>query len=229
MKPPDWDKDRLWGRHQAKALRPRPARLMEELLPKLEVTPEIVCDRIDTHGGPVWLEVGFGGGEHLAWQATHNPGTLMIGAEPFLNGVAKLLSQIDEEGQENIAIRYGDVKPLMTAMPDNCLDRLFVLHPDPWPKKRHFKRRMISLPFLKEAARLLKPDTELRIASDIPDYVRWTLMHLQMHNRQSPDFEWTAVCKADWTGRPEDWPQTRYEAKAIREGRPPAYLKFIRR
>lgn len=229
MKPPDWDKDRLWGRHQAKKLRPRPQRLMEELLPRVTITPETVRDQMNTHTGPIWLEVGFGGGEHLAWQAAQNPGTLMIGAEPFLNGVAKLLSQIDDEGHKNIAVCHGDVKPLMTAMPDGSLSRLFVLHPDPWPKSRHFKRRMISLPFLKEAARLLKPGCELRIASDIPDYVRWTLMHLQMHNRHSPDFEWTATCKADWTDRPDDWPQTRYEAKAIREGRPPAYLKFIRK
>lgn len=229
MKPPAWDEDRLWGRHQSKPLRARHARLMEELLPKVEITPETVRQRIAAHDGPVWLEVGFGGGEHLAWQATHNPDTLMIGGEPFLNGVAKLLGQIDEEGQPNIAVRFGDVKPLMTAMPDGCLERLFVLHPDPWPKKRHFKRRMISAPFLKEAARLLKPGCEFRVASDIPDYVRWTLMHIQMHNRQSPDFEWTAECKADWTERAEDWPQTRYEAKAIREGRPPCYLKFIRR
>ncbi|RFB05394.1 tRNA (guanine(46)-N(7))-methyltransferase TrmB [Parvularcula marina] len=228
MKPPEWDKDRLWGRHQAKKLRPRPQRLMEELLPRVEVTPETVFERTQAHGGPVWLEVGFGGGEHLAWQATHNPDVLLIGAEPFMNGVAKLLTQIEDEGQENIAVRYGDVKPLMTALPDKSLERLFVLHPDPWPKKRHFKRRMISLPFLKEAARLLKPGCELRVASDIPDYVRWTLMHVQMHNRQSADFEWTAECRADWTDRPEDWPQTRYEAKARREGRPPAYLRFTR-
>ena len=223
MKPPAWDQDRLWGRHQAKPLRARPRRLMEELLPSLAVGPETVRD------GPVWLEVGFGGGEHLAWQATRNPGTLLIGAEPFLNGVAKLLGQIDEEGQSNIRVCHGDVRPLMTAMPDGALSRLFVLHPDPWPKTRHHKRRMISPPFLAEAARLLKPGCELRVASDIPDYVRWTLMQVQMHNRQSPDFLWTAETKADWTDRPEDWPQTRYEAKALREGRPPAYLRFIRR
>lgn len=229
MKPPAWDEDRLWGRHQSKPLRPRPARLMKEVLPTVAVTPETIGKRIESHDGPVWLEVGFGGGEHLAWQASHNPGALMIGAEPFLNGVAKLVSQIDEEGHSNIAVCHGDVRPLMTAMPDGCLERLFVLHPDPWPKKRHFKRRMISQPFLKEAARLLKSGCELRVASDIPDYVRWTLMQIQMHNRQSPDFSWLAETRADWTDRPDDWPQTRYEAKAIREGRPPTYLKFLRR
>ena len=228
MKPPAWDKDRLWGRHQAKKLRPRPQRLMTELLPKVATNPLTVREQIAAHQGPVWLEVGFGGGEHLAWQAANNSDTLMIGAEPFLNGVAKLLSQIEDEGHTNIKVCHGDVKPLMTAIPDGALERIFVLHPDPWPKTRHHKRRMISAPFLKEAARLLKPGCELRVASDIPDYVRWTLMQIQMHNHQSPDFEWTAQCKADWTERPDDWPQTRYEAKAIREGRPPAYLKFIR-
>lgn len=229
MKPPDWDKDRTWGRPKSKPLRPRPMRLMEDLLPQVTVSPDTVREQIKNHGGPVWLEVGFGGGEHLAWQAARHPDTLMIGAEPFLNGVAKLLTHIEDETHKNILVRHGDVKPLMTSMPDQSLSRLFVLHPDPWPKKRHFKRRMISAPFLKEAARLLKPGSELRIASDIPDYVRWTLMHMQIHNRQSSDFEWTATQKPDWTDRPEDWPQTRYEAKALREGRQPAYLIFRRR
>ena len=169
------------------------------------------------HEGDAWLEVGFGGGEHLAWQAENNPNVLMLGGEPFINGVAKLLRHIDDKGLKNIQVCRGDMRPVMAALPDRCLSRLFVLHPDPWPKRKHHKRRMICPPFLHHAARLLKPGAELRIASDIPDYIRWTLMHIQMHNRQSDDFVWTAQSTEDWTIRPNDWPQTRYEKKAIRE------------
>lgn len=201
---------------------------MAELLPEVAVGPETVSGAIASHVGPVWLEVGFGGGEHLAWQAARHPGTLMIGAEPFINGVAKLLSRIDEEGLRTVRICHGDVRPLMTAMPDGCLDRLFVLHPDPWPKSRHAKRRMISQAFLAEAARLLPKGRVLRVSSDIPKYVEWTLMQVQRFNRPAPAFRWRAETRADWTERREDWPQTRYEAKALREGRRPAYLAFER-
>lgn len=225
---PKWDEGRLYGRRQSKPLRDLQNERFTTILPDIAVSPDNVASVAQGHTGPVWLEVGFGGGEHLVWQAQANPDGLMIGAEPFLNGVAKLLAGIDETGVSNIRICHGDVRPLMTALPDQSLDRLFVLHPDPWPKTRHFKRRMISPGFLAEAARLLKPDCELRVASDIPDYVRWTLMQVQIHNRRRHDFQWTAQRRSDWTDRPNDWPQTRYEAKALREGRPPAYLKFRR-
>ncbi|MCA8895514.1 MAG: tRNA (guanosine(46)-N7)-methyltransferase TrmB, partial [Amphiplicatus sp.] len=172
-----------------------------------------------------WLEVGFGGGEHLAWQAAQNPRVGVIGAEPFINGVAKLLVHVDEQGLENVRIHFGDARPLMEALPDASLSRIFVLHPDPWPKKRHYKRRMISPWFFEESARLLKSGGELRVASDIEDYVRWTLMHAQ----NAKDFEWTAMRADDWRVRPDDWPQTRYEAKSLREGRTPAYLVFRRK
>jgi tRNA (guanine-N7-)-methyltransferase len=172
----------------------------------------------------IWLEVGFGGGEHLAWQAARHPTFGFIGAEPFLNGVAKLLVHIDEEKLNNVRVHYGDARPLIEALPAASLGRIFVLHPDPWPKKRHFKRRMISPWFFKEAARLLKSGGELRVASDISDYIRWTLMHA----RNAPDFDWMAECARDWKERPDDWPQTRYEAKAAREGRAATYLRFRR-
>ncbi|WP_036766567.1 tRNA (guanine(46)-N(7))-methyltransferase TrmB, partial [Parvularcula oceani] len=177
----------------------------------------------------VWLEVGFGGGEHLAWQAERHPDALLVGAEPFVNGVAKLLTQIEERRLSNVRICHGDARQLMAAMPDRCLSRLFVLHPDPWPKRKHHKRRIVSQPFLAEAARLLRPGAELRVSSDIPDYVRWTLMQVQVANREERRFEWTARAPSDWLDRPGDWPQTRYEAKALREGRRPAYLRFLRR
>ncbi len=219
----------LYGRRIDKPLRERPARLMAELLPTLSA-PDPEAGAVDPAtlfpgAEEIWLEVGFGGGEHLAWQAQENPSVGLIGAEPFVNGVAKLLTKIDESGLQNIRIHFGDARPLLEALPDASLSKLFVLHPDPWPKKRHHKRRMISPWFLAEAARLLAPGGELRVASDIPDYIRWTLMHV----RNEPAFEWTAQYAADWKVRPADWPETRYEAKAAREGRPPAYLIFRRR
>ena len=219
---------RLYGRQQDKPLKPRQARLMETLLPRV-AAPDPEAGPIDLktlfpQTEEAWLEVGFGGGEHLAWQAAHNPNVGLIGAEPFVNGVAKLLVHIDEQGLDNVRVHFGDARPLMEALPSASLSRVFVLHPDPWPKKRHFKRRMISPWFFDEAARLIRPGGELRIASDIPDYIRWTLMHAQ----QAPGFEWTAQRAADWKTRPQDWPQTRYEAKSLREGRTPAYLIFRR-
>jgi len=221
--------DRLYGRRQDKPLKPRQERLMESLLPRIAV-PDPSAGKLDPLAiipdtDETWLEVGFGGGEHLAWQAAQNPRVGVIGAEPFINGVAKLLVHVDEQGLENVRIHFGDARPLMEALPDASLSRIFVLHPDPWPKKRHFKRRMISPWFFEESARLLKSGGELRVASDIEDYVRWTLMHAQ----NAKDFEWTAMRADDWRVRPDDWPQTRYEAKSLREGRTPAYLVFRRK
>lgn len=219
----------LYGRRQDKPLKPRQVRLMETLLPQV-AAPDPAAGPVEPKGlfpqaDEIWLEVGFGGGEHLAWQAAHNPDIGMIGAEPFVNGVGKMLGLIDGQKLGNIRIYFGDARPLLEALPAASLTRLFVLHPDPWPKKRHHKRRMISPWFFAEAARLLKPGGELRVASDIRDYVRWTLMHAQ----NAPDFEWIAECADDWRRRPADWPQTRYEAKALKEGRAPAYLIFRRK
>lgn len=202
---------------------------MESLLPRIAV-PDPSVGKLDPLAlipdtDETWLEVGFGGGEHLAWQAAQNPRIGVIGAEPFINGVAKLLVHVDEQALENVRIHFGDARPLMEALPVASLSRIFVLHPDPWPKKRHYKRRMISPWFFEESARLLKSGGELRVASDIEDYVRWTLMHAQ----NAKDFEWTAMRADDWRVRPDDWPQTRYEAKSLREGRTPAYLVFRRK
>lgn len=219
----------VYGRRQGKPLRAGHQRLMETLLPRI-AAPDPAKGAIDLAGlfpgkDEFQLEVGFGGGEHLAWQAARAPDAGFIGAEPFLNGVARLLSHIDEGRLENIRVHFGDVRPLIEALPDASLSRVYVLHPDPWPKKRHFKRRMISPWFFREAGRVLKPGGELRVASDIPDYVRWTLMHAQ----GAADFIWAAKRPSDWQARPDDWPKTRYEAKARSEGRTPAYLRFLRR
>jgi tRNA (guanine-N7-)-methyltransferase len=218
---------RLYGRQQGPPLKRRHAQLMETLLPRFAVPMTAAVDLASLFPGAddIQLEVGFGGGEHLAWQAAQHPNTGFIGAEPFINGVAKLLAHIDDQKLENVRVHHGDVRPLLEALPDGALSKLFVLHPDPWPKKRHFKRRMISPWFFSEAARLLRSGGELRVASDIRDYIRWTLMHAQ----NAPDFEWTANEAADWKRRPGDWPQTRYEAKSLREGRTPAYLIFRRK
>ncbi len=220
---------RLYGRSKGHALRANHARLMADVLPRV-AAPDPALGPIDLaalfpQAEDFALEVGFGGGEHLAWQAAKAPKSGFIGAEPFVNGVAKLLHQIDAEALANIRVHHGDARPLIEALPAGAFSRIFVLHPDPWPKKRHYKRRMISPWFLDEAARLIKPGGVLRVASDIPDYVRWTLMHA----RNAEGFEWTAERADDWRTRPDDWPQTRYEAKAIREGRAPAYLVFQRK
>ncbi|MEQ8751313.1 MAG: tRNA (guanine(46)-N(7))-methyltransferase TrmB [Amphiplicatus sp.] len=220
---------KVYGRRQDKPLKPRQERLMQDLLPRVAM-PDPRAGAVDPgkifpQSEEIELEIGFGGGEHLAFQAALKPARGFIGAEPFVNSVAKLLVRIEEEKLENVRIHFGDARPLMEALPDASLVRLYVLHPDPWPKKRHFKRRMISPWFFAEAARLVKKGGELRVASDVPDYVRWTLMHAQ----NAPAFEWTAMRAADWREPPEDWPKTRYEAKGRAHGRPPAYLRFLRK
>ncbi|MEO0398286.1 MAG: tRNA (guanosine(46)-N7)-methyltransferase TrmB [Pseudomonadota bacterium] len=219
---------KLYGRRQGKSLKPRQARLMADLLPTIAIPDptenEIDLARLFPGARAYWLEIGFGGGEHLAAQAGVNPDVGFLGAEPFRDGVGKLLALVADNGLDNVRILEGDARPLMEALPEGSLERLFVLHPDPWPKKRHYKRRMVSPWFFTEAARLLAPGGVLRIASDIPDYVRWTLMHAQ----RAPDFRWRAECADDWRVRPDDWPQTRYEAKSLKEGRAPAYLEFER-
>ncbi len=200
---------------------------MAESLPTVAITKDEI-NQASHEARPIWLEIGFGGGEHLAWHAARNLHVLLIGAEPFINGVAKLLTAIEEQKLNNVRILHGDVRDLLSYFPSGSVERLFVLHPDPWPKKKHHKRRIVSPLLLGEAARILSPEAEMRVASDIPDYIRWTLMQVQIHNRRSQDFGWSASCKADWTDAPDDWPQTRYEAKAIKEGRVPTYLSFRR-
>ncbi len=227
MKNPDYI-PRLYGRRQDKPLKPRQQRAIKTVLPRVAAPDPadgpIELKALFPQAVEVWLEIGFGGGEHLAWQAAQHPTIGMIGAEPFVNGAAKLLVRIEADGLENVRVHFGDARPLLEVLPDASLARIFVLFPDPWPKKRHWKRRIISPWFLRQAVRLLRVGGQLRVASDIPDYVRWTLMYAQ----RAPQLEWTAMCAADWKRRPEDWPQTRYEAKAQREGRTPTFLVFRR-
>jgi tRNA (guanine-N7-)-methyltransferase len=217
------------GRRVGHRLHPRQQRLVDELLPGLRIDigdGGAVAPR--TLFGPetrcVWLEIGFGGGEHLAWQAAANPDVGIIGCEPFVNGVAKLLTEIEDRDLANVRIHDGDARDLLDLLPPASLDRVFLLYPDPWPKARHRKRRLITAVTVDRLARVMTDGAELRIASDIPDYVRWTLVHILSDGR----FDWTARRPGDWRHRPSDWPRTRYERKALDSGRVPAYLTFIR-
>jgi len=203
---------RTYGRLKARPIKPRQAALMTSLLPAI-ATPSGPFDPHALMPGAreVWLEIGFGGGEHLAEQATLHPDVLLLGAEPFLNGLASALRHVDERGLANVRLHAGDARELMARMPDASVDRLFVLFPDPWPKTRHHKRRLIEPGFLAEAARLLKAGGRFRFATDWADYADWTLQHL----RASPSFGWTARRADDWRTPPIDHVSTRYEAKRL--------------
>lgn len=216
---------RSFGRRRGKKLRPGRERLMAELLPEIAVRPGTpVRDQFPPDIREMWMEIGFGGGEHLAAQARAHPDVGLIGCEPFLNGVAKLLSQIDEHDLKNILVHADDARDIFPDIKDGALDRAFILFPDPWPKARHHKRRLIQEPLLDDIARMLKDGGELRIASDHMGYVRWTLAHLMRHK----DFAWTAESPSDWRDPPEDWIRTRYERKAL-AGDTMVYLRFRRR
>jgi tRNA (guanine-N7-)-methyltransferase len=174
--------------------------------------------------GKVWLEIGFGGGEHLIWQAAHNPTVGLIGCEPFEDGVVKVLSAIDNEGLANVRVHADDGRPLLRLLPDASVDRAFVLFPDPWPKQRHRKRRLVSGETVAELARIVRTGGELRVATDIGEYACAILLAVLGNGR----FRWLAAGPEDWRSRVSDWPQTRYEAKALREGRRCYYLRFGR-
>lgn len=173
----------------------------------------------------LWLEIGFGGGEHLASQARAHPDVGFVGVEPFVTGVARLLAEMTAGGLGNIRIFPDDARLLLPALPDGSLGRIFVLFPDPWPKKRHHKRRIVNPETVAEFARLLRPGGELRIATDDVGYARWILAACLAE----PRLEWLAERAADWRERPADWPPTRYEQKALAAGRRPVYFRFRRR
>ncbi len=170
--------------------------------------------------GPVWLEVGFGAGEHLVAQARANPGVTLVGCEHYVDGVASCLSKLDAEGAENARVHHGDARDLMDAVPEGGIARAFLLYPDPWPKAKHHKRRFVSDENLDSFARILADGAHLRVASDIPEYIDWTREHAGRH----PAFAPVSDTGEAWS----DWPGTRYEAKALREGRTPAYLTYAR-
>ncbi len=171
-----------------------------------------------------WLEIGFGGGEHLAAQAAAHPEVGLIGCEPYLAGVARLLATAEREGLDNLRVVVDDARLLLSTLPDACLERIFILFPDPWPKTRHHKRRIVNPTTAAEFARLLAPGGELRLATDASRYARAMLLTL---NRR-PELVWQAERPADWRQRPADWPATRYERKALAAGRNPVYLRYRR-
>ena len=173
----------------------------------------------------LWLEIGFGAGEHLAEQATAHPEVGLLGAEVFENGVVKLLAEVRRRELANIRILVDDARLLLEALPDACLGRVFILFPDPWPKQRHHKRRMVSPGPLDQLARIMREGAELRLATDDIGYLRAMLELVPVH----PAFAWQARGPGDWLRRPPDWPATRYEAKAIAAGRIPHFLRLTRR
>jgi len=206
--------------------------LFGTLLPQLALAPESGRDPREYFPPPasvdqVWLEVGFGGGEHLLWQAATHPNVGVIGAEPYVSGIAKLLSKLaltESATRRNIRLYMEDARDVIEALPDASLSRVFVLFPDPWPKTRHHKRRFIQMEMLDELARVMKKGAEFRFATDESGYLVWALERLMAH----PAFIWNARSSSDWRERPPDWPQTRYEAKAVRDGRTCGYLTFAR-
>jgi tRNA (guanine-N7-)-methyltransferase len=203
---------------------------MARLLPSLSLSPAALARQEKLHSyfpspvSAIWLEIGFGGGEHLAEQAKANPHIGLIGCEPFVNGVAKLVSRIAQEGLGNIRLYDGDARDLLPYLPQGSIAKIFLLFPDPWPKARHAKRRLVNDETLKSLARLAAGGGELRIATDSASYCR----HILEKMRGSA-FEWLARSPGDWRSRPQDWPPTRYEAKALKAGRSCYYLCFRRR
>lgn len=220
---------RSYGRRKGKRLTARKARLIAELLPRLRPDfsgppPADLRTLFARPSQEVWLEIGFGGGEHLLWQARANPDVGLIGCEPFINGVASLLGGIDDDRLETIRIHDGDARDLIAWLPAGSVSRAFILFPDPWPKKRQAKRRLITPQLVWSLARILQRGAELRFASDDMTYVRDALHVIG----KDEAFAWTACRADDWRVRPADWPETRYERKALSDGRKSAYLRFRR-
>ena len=220
---------RSFGRRSGHKLRHHRQHLVDDLLPRLRVP--VGDETVDPAGlfdfapADIWLEVGFGAGEHLLAQAEANPAIGFIGCEPFINGVAALLTGIEARGLANIRIIDDDARPLIARLAEASAGRVSVLFPDPWPKKRHHKRRLVEPAALALLAHVMKDGAELRFASDHAGYVTWALDHI----RRQGDFEWLARRPADWSIRPRDSIATRYETKALAAGVKPAYLRFRRR
>ncbi len=227
---PRGDDHKVHGRRRGRRLRPGRAALLDGLLPKLRIALPPDGGKIDParlFDPPkprLWLEIGFGAGEHLAWQASHNPDVGLIGSEVFINGVASLLRHIQGDGLDTVRIHDDDARALIAALPDASIERVFLLFPDPWPKARHAPRRFVGPRNLAELARVMIDGGELRIASDDPTYQRWALRQMQL----CADFAWQVTGPADWRERTADWPPTRYEQKAARQGRRSIYLRYRR-
>jgi tRNA (guanine-N7-)-methyltransferase len=222
----------FYGRFKGKGLRDSQQKYLDEDLAALSpgaVTWEENPGRSELDlgemfpGKDVWLEVGFGGGEHMVHQAASNRDVGIIGCEPYINGVAMLLGKIRDAEVDNVKVHPGDARDMMDVLPAQSISKAFLLYPDPWPKKRHHRRRFVTQEHLQPLAEVLKPGAIFRVATDIPDYVRQTLQEVP-----KAGFEWLAEGPTDWRQPWDDWISTRYEQKALREGRTPHYLTFRR-
>jgi tRNA (guanine-N7-)-methyltransferase len=219
--------NRLYGRSMGHKLRPSQQALIDTLLPQIAVATDDEITSLSLFGDerPLHLEIGFGSGEHLAARADLLSDHGFIGCEPFVNGVATALAHVRDGGLANVRLHMGDALDVLRRLPDKSLDFIYLLHPDPWPKARHAKRRMINDGPLALLAARLKPGGELRIATDHPIYLEWTLVVMQRHR---DTFEWLAEKPADFLEPPGGWMETRYGAKSRREGRRPYYLRYRR-
>ena len=215
---------RLYGRRQGHKLRPTQSALLEELLPQLEIAESGPIDCVSLFGDrrPLHFEIGFGSGEHLTEQAEAQPGSGFIGCEPFLNGVVAALGHIRDAGLTNVRLHMGDALDILERLPDGSLERIYLLHPDPWPKARHAKRRLLNHGPLDVIAAKLRKGGEFRLGTDDPTYCRWSMMVMSARS----DFVWTAERPADFLDRPDDWPETRYERKARRKGHELWYFRW---
>ena len=216
----------FYGRRKGRPLRNTSKRLLEELLPAY-VVPDNTSDpaKLFTHNpSKLYLEIGFGGGEHLAMVAKNHPENAYIGAEPFLNGVSSFLKYCQNEALKNVRIWPDDIRLQLSSWPNECLDGIFIMFPDPWPKIRHSSRRIINKDNLAAFARLIKVGGSLRMASDHASAKNWILSGML----ENPYFDWTAERPDDWNVQPHDWPETRYMRKALKEGRRPAWFDFKR-
>ena len=219
----------FFGRRKGHKLRRRQAELIETLLPRLAIDighppPAALRALFPVPVEEIQLEIGFGGGENMIAQATARPQTGMIGVEPFVNGMAKALAAIEAAGLRNIRLHFDDAVGLIAWLPDASLTRIDLIHPDPWPKRRHWKRRFVQDATVAQFARILRHGGEVRFVTDVADYAAWTLRHFI----QSADFAWTAERADDWRKGWPDFTPTRYHAKAARVQRPPCFLVFRR-
>ena len=208
--------------------------MLEEFLPEVALAgvdrkgnpdrKQLFLDSTIVGSGEVWLEVGFGAGEHVVHLATRNPGVTVFGCETYLNGVASLLGKLHASKISNVRVHHGDIRDLLDVLPDRSIARTFVPYPDPWPKKRHHRRRFVTPEFLEPLARVMLPGSELRVSTDIPDYARQAVEQVRLND----DFEWIVNRRADWLTPWDGWRSTRYELKALEAGRIPHYLAFRR-
>ncbi len=228
--PQDVQKPMFYGRRRSHKLRPGRQQLISELLPQLRICESDKSDKIDLAASfgretsDVRLEIGFGAGEHLSGDAHANPDIDFIGCEPFINGVAALLADVDRLDIKNVRVFDDDARLLLSRLPAACVSKIYILFPDPWPKSRHNRRRFINQETLSSLSRIAKDNAEFIFASDHMGYISWTLVETQRH----ADWKWTAKGPVDWRAPPKDWVPTRYEAKALRKGDKPAYLTFRR-